>query len=52
MFRFDSAFAQTTMILTVMAAVVAVCFSIPFLRRRLPDGMIILLAGIVGALAD
>jgi TRAP-type C4-dicarboxylate transport system permease large subunit len=40
------------MILTVMAAVVAVCFSIPFLRRRLPDGMIILLAGIVGALAD
>src|SRR5512139_3402198 len=50
--RFESAFAQTTMILTVMGAVVAVCFSVPQLRKRLPDGMIILLAGVVGGLAD
>ena len=50
--RFESAFAQTTMILVVMGAVVAVCFSVPALRKRLPDGMIILLSGVVGALAD
>ena len=52
MVRFESAFAQTTMILVVMGAVVAVCYLVPQLRKRLPDGMIILLAGVVGALAD
>jgi gluconate:H+ symporter, GntP family len=52
MFRFESAFAQTTMVLMVMGAVVAVCYSVSSLRKRLPDGMIILLSGVVGALAD
>jgi gluconate:H+ symporter, GntP family len=50
--RFESAFAQTTMILIVMAGVVALCFTVKAFKKRLTDGMIILLAGVVGALAD
>ncbi len=50
--RFESAFAQTTMLLLVMGAVIGVCFSIPRLRKHLPDGMILLLAGVVATLVD
>ena len=52
MFRFESAFAQTSMLLLVMGAVIAACFSIPWLRKRLPDGMILILAGVVATLVD
>ena len=52
MFRFESAFAQTSMLLLVMGAVIAACFSIPQLRKRLPDGMILILAGVVATLVD
>lgn len=52
MFRFESAFAQTSMLLVVMGAVIAACFSIPQLRKRLPDGMIILLAGVIATIVD
>ena len=52
MFRFENVFAQTSMLLVVMGAVIAACYSIPQLRKRLPDGMIILLAGVVATLVD
>ncbi len=52
MFRFDNAFAQTSMLLVVMGAVIAACFTIPALRKRLPDGMILILAGITATLVD
>ena len=50
--RFESAFAQTTMLLVVMGAVIAACFAIPWLRKRLPDGMILILAGVAATLVD
>jgi len=50
--RFESAFAQTSMLLLVMGAVIGACFSIPRLRKHLPDGMILLLAGVVATLLD
>ena len=52
MFRFENAFAQTSMLLVVMGAVIAACFAIPQLRKRLPDGMILLLAGVLATLVD
>jgi gluconate:H+ symporter, GntP family len=52
MFRFESAFAQTSMLLAVMGAVIAVCFAIPQLKKRLPDRMILILAGVVATLVD
>jgi multisubunit Na+/H+ antiporter MnhB subunit len=52
MFRFENAFAQTSMLLVVMGAVIAACFAIPRLRKRLPDGMILLLAGVLATLVD
>lgn len=52
MFRFDNAFAQTSMLLVVMGAVIAACFAIPQLKKRLPDGMILILAGVVATLVD
>ena len=52
MFRFDNAFAQTSMLLAVIGVVIAVCFSIPALRRRLSDGMILILAGVAATLVD
>ena len=52
MFRFESAFAQTSMLLVVMGVVIAACFAIPQLKKRLPDGMILILAGIVATLVD
>lgn len=50
--RFESAFSQTTMLLLVMGAVIGVCYAVPRLRKRLPDGMILLLAGVVATLVD
>lgn len=50
--RFESAFAQTSMLLAVIGVVIAVCFSIPALRRRLSDGMILILAGVAATLVD
>ena len=52
MFRFESAFAQTSMLLAVMGVVIAACFAIPQLKKRMPDGMILILAGIVATLVD
>jgi gluconate:H+ symporter, GntP family len=52
MFRFENAFAQTSMLLVVMGAVIAACFAIPQLKKRLPDGMILILAGITATLVD
>jgi TRAP-type C4-dicarboxylate transport system permease large subunit len=52
MFRFEDVFAQTSMLLLVMAAVIGVCFAVPQLKKRLPDGMILLVAGIVATLVD
>jgi TRAP-type C4-dicarboxylate transport system permease large subunit len=52
MFRFESVFAQTSMLLGVMGVVIAACFSIPQLRKRLPDGMILIVAGVVATLVD
>jgi len=52
MFRFESAFTQTTMLLVVMGAVIAACFAIPQLKKRLPDGMILILAGVIATLVD
>jgi len=52
MFRFENAFAQTTMLLGVMGVVIAICFSVPQLKKRLPDGMILILAGIAATLVD
>jgi TRAP-type C4-dicarboxylate transport system permease large subunit len=40
------------MLLLVMGAVIGVCYSVPRLRKQLPDGMILLLAGIVATLVD
>lgn len=50
--RFESAFAQTTMLLLLMGAVIAACYAIPRLRKQLPDGMILLLAGVAATLVD
>ena len=50
--RFESAFTQTTMLLLVMGAVIGVCYSVPRLRKQLPDGMILLAAGVVATLVD
>ncbi len=50
--RFESAFAQTSMLLLVMGAVIGACYSVPRLRKHLPDGMILLLAGVVATLVD
>jgi TRAP-type C4-dicarboxylate transport system permease large subunit len=52
MFRFENAFAQTTMLLVVMGVVIAACFTIPALKKRLLDGMILILAGIAATLVD
>jgi len=52
MFRFENAFAQTSMLLAVMGIVIAVCFSVPQLKKRLPDGVILILAGITATLVD
>jgi hypothetical protein len=52
MFRFENAFAQTTMLLAVMGIVIAICFSVPQLKKRLSDGMILILAGITATLVD
>lgn len=52
MFRFENVFAQTSMLLVVMGVVIAASYSIPQLRKRLPDGMILLLAGVVATIVD
>jgi TRAP-type C4-dicarboxylate transport system permease large subunit len=36
----------------VIAAVIGVCFAVPQLKKRLPDGMILLVAGVVATLVD
>jgi TRAP-type C4-dicarboxylate transport system permease large subunit len=40
------------MLLVVMGVVIAACFAIPQLKKRLPDGMILILAGVVATLVD
>lgn len=52
MFRFENAFAQTSMLLGVMGVVIAVCFIVPTLKKRLTDGMILIVAGIFATLVD
>ncbi|MCL2102560.1 MAG: TRAP transporter large permease subunit [Syntrophorhabdaceae bacterium] len=52
MFRFENAFAQTSMLLVVIGVVIAVCFIVVPLKKRLTDGMILILAGVVATLVD
>ncbi len=52
MFRFENVFAQTSMLLVVMGVVIAACFAIPQLKKRLSDGIILILAGVAATLVD
>jgi len=52
MFRFENAFAQTSMLLGVMGFVIALCYTVAPLKKRLSDGMILIVAGVVATLVD